>query len=87
MPELIHLHYKTEKAAATAMFFLLCVLCDLSSRCSGGNLSSGMTDIDFLPQRSSVTGGSEQHKQNRVSKLRAFFLLLEDGGQVLISFK
>lgn len=89
MPELIYLHYKTEKAAATARFFLLCVLCDLSSsgRCSGGKLSSGMTDTDFLPQRASIRGGSEQHNQDGVSKLRAFFLRLEDGGQVLISFE
>lgn len=88
MPVLIHLGYKTEKAAVTAKFFLLCVLCDLSSssRCSGEKQSSGMIDIDFLPQRVSIREGSEQHKQNGVSKLRAFFLRLKDGGQVCFDF-
>lgn len=88
MPVLIHLGYKTEKASATAKFFLLHVLCDLSSssRCSGGKQSSGMIDIDFLPQRASIREGSEHHKQNGVSKLRAFFVPLEDGGQVCFDF-
>lgn len=87
MPVLIHLGYKTKKAA-TAKFFLLCILCDLSSssKCSGGKQSSGVIDIDFLPRRASVGEGSDQHKQNGVSKLRAFFLHLENGGQVWFDF-
>lgn len=58
---LIHLSYRTEKAAVMAKFFLLCGLCDLiiSSRCSGGKQSSGMIDIDFLPRRPSMRKGSE----------------------------
>lgn len=92
MPVLIHLliylSYRTEKGAAMAKFFLLCGLCDLiiSSRCSGGKQSSGMIDIDFLPQRASMREGSEQHKRNGVSKLQTFFLHLEDGGQVCFDF-
>lgn len=90
MPVLIHLliylSYRTEKAAAMAKFFLLCGLCNLiiSRSCSGGKQSSGMTDMDFLPQRASMREGSEQHKHNRVSKLQAFSLHLEDGGQVCL---
>lgn len=45
-----------------------------------------MIDMDFLPQRASMREGSEQHKQNGVSKLQAFFLHLEDGGQVCFDF-
>lgn len=92
MPVLIHLLIylsdRTEKAAVMAKFFLLCGLCDLmiSSRRSGGKQSSGMIDIDFLPQRASMRKGSEQHKQNGMSKLQAFFLHLEDGGQICFDF-
>lgn len=88
MPVLIHLGGETEKAAVIATYFILCVLCDVSgsSRCWGGKQSSGMTDSDFLPQRASIRRGSQQHKQNGVSKLRAFFLHLEDGGQISFDF-
>lgn len=92
MPVLTHLltylSYRAEKAAVMAKFFLLCGLCDLiiSSGCSGGKQSSGMIDIDFLPQRASMREGSELHKQDRVSKLQAFFLHLEDGVQVCFDF-